>query len=476
MAPFYGRTRELQMLLDLLSKKTASLVVIKGRRRIGKSRLTKEFSLRIPKAKTYTFVGLPPEKKVTQAMQRAHFALQMKQQFQIPGIDKIDEWSDLLWHLAQQTKHGRVVIIFDEINWMGSKDPAFLGKLKTAWDELFKNNPQLILILSGSMSAWIEKNIILSTGYVGRVSLDITLEELPLKECDHFWDPHANKVSAHEKLQVLSVTGGIPRYLEEVHPEWSSKKNIQTLCFQKEGFLFQEFNKIFSDLFSTKGDVYKRILTTLAQKTADLTAISAAIGMHKGGALSEYLENLTVTGFVSQDKPWDFSSGRHTKPAYYRLSDNYMRFYLRYIEPLKERIKREGSIEIPSWDAIMGLQFENLVLHNRKKVYETLGLPANEILNENPYVQRQTRSTRGCQIDYLIQTIYNTLYVCEIKCSKKRIGKSIIGEVQEKIDRLAVPAHFSVRPVLIFVNGVSDEVKNTSFFTHLIDFGDFLGS
>lgn len=73
---------------------------------------------------------------------------------------KGDDWGDIFWHLSQATKSKQVLVVFDEINWMGSFDHTFLGKLKTAWDLYFKNNPKLLMILSGSMSSWIDKNIL----------------------------------------------------------------------------------------------------------------------------------------------------------------------------------------------------------------------------------------------------------------------------------------------------------------------------
>ena len=133
MTPFYGREKELLLLKDLLSKKTASLVVIKGRRRIGKSRLIQEFGSLIKGGSTYFFSGLAPSKNIEAQMQREDFANQVKRQLRIPGLEKLDDWGDLFWHLANQTKQGRILIVFDEINWMGSKDPTFLAKLKTAW-------------------------------------------------------------------------------------------------------------------------------------------------------------------------------------------------------------------------------------------------------------------------------------------------------------------------------------------------------
>jgi AAA+ ATPase superfamily predicted ATPase len=165
------------MLGELFEKRSASLAVIRGRRRIGESRLAQEFARGIPH---HVFSGLPPAEGVSSAAQKEEFARQLQREMKIP-LPRAEDWGDLFWHLAQQTQKGKVVIVLDEISWMGSKDPTFLGKLKTAWDLYFKKNPQLVLILCGSVSSWIEENILNSTGFMGRISLDIILEELPPK-------------------------------------------------------------------------------------------------------------------------------------------------------------------------------------------------------------------------------------------------------------------------------------------------------
>ena len=104
---------------------------------------------------------------------------------------------------------------------MAHGDATFLPKLKNAWDLYFKKNQEIIVALCGSISLWIEKNILGSTGFVGRQSLTLTLEEMPLNDCAQFWIDNNNHISALEKLLMLSVTGGIPRYLEEIDSKLS---------------------------------------------------------------------------------------------------------------------------------------------------------------------------------------------------------------------------------------------------------------
>ena len=157
--PFIGRRTHLEKLQKLSRKKTASLVVVRGRRRIGKSRLIEEFA---KKSRFHLFTGLAPTPQTTAQSQREEFARQLQEQMGIRGL-KATDWGDIFSLLAQQTSKGRVILLLDEISWMGSLDPNFLGKLKIAWDIHFSKNHKMILILCGSVSSWIEKNIISST-------------------------------------------------------------------------------------------------------------------------------------------------------------------------------------------------------------------------------------------------------------------------------------------------------------------------
>lgn len=168
MTKFIGRKKELESLRGLLRKKSSSLVVIRGRRRIGKSRLAEEYSSS-SFSKAYILSGIPPESGITAQTQRVEFLRQL-QEYRLP-IYRSDDWGNLFHDLAQECKKGRILVVLDEITWMGSHDPTFLPKLKTAWDRYFKQNPQFVMILSGSNSAWISKNILSSTGFFGRVYL-----------------------------------------------------------------------------------------------------------------------------------------------------------------------------------------------------------------------------------------------------------------------------------------------------------------
>ncbi len=475
MSQFLGRKEELRRLSELTQKKTASFVVIRGRRRIGKSRLVEEFSRNFDHF--YSFIGMAPEKNVTKQDQLELFSRQLAHEFKTPYA-KYDDWGDAFWAIGEKIKSGRTLVLFDEISWMGSEDPTFLGQIKNFWDQRLKKNDKLIFIICGSASSWIEKNILSNTGFVGRISYTLSLHELALPDCSQFWPKN---ISAYEKLKLLAVTGGIPKYLEEIDPKISAEENIRKLCFTKGGFLVDEYQRIFSSLFLRKSPFYEKIIESLALGSKERAELCETLDVDPGGRISEYLSELELAGFIVRDYAWNLNSGVDSKLRKYRLGDNYLRFYLKYIKKNLTKINRDSFqfkslTSLPEWDTLMGFQFENMVLNNRRLIHQSLGLKPEEIVSENPYYQHKTEQAPGCQIDYMIQTKFGTLYLCEIKFSKHSIGPSVIEEVQKKLDSLIRPKGYSCRPVLIHVNGVSEEVRDRDYFSATIDFSDFLSN
>jgi uncharacterized protein len=473
---FQGRQAELNSLNQLVKKQSASLVIVKGRRRVGKSRLISEF------AKTHPFIriaGLPPTKETTAQSQRDRFASIMCAQLKLPAITATS-WDTLFQLLAEKTASGRHIILFDEISWMGSKDADFLGQLKNAWDHEFSANPELILVLCGSVSTWITEEIINSTAFLGRPSLYLTLTELSLPEAAEFWHNHSGAIIApQEILKTLSVTGGIPRYLELINPALPSEKNIKDILFKPQAPLIDEFDRIFNDIFGKSSKTYKSIISCLTHGAKTQMEILEETKRSKSGDISTYLNNLAEAGFIQKETTFNIRSRKLSNKSKYRLKDNFLRFYLRCVEPNLIKI-REGLLEhtslnsTPGWHSILGLQFENLILNNIKLVLIKLNISFNDIVFFGPHFQQKTKSKKGCQIDLLIQTRTNILYICEIKFHSHRINLEIIETMKEKIARLDTPKQYSCIPVLIHANGITDELDDTKYFPYLINVSDLL--
>ena len=110
------------------------------------------------------------------------------------------------------------------------------------------------------------------------------------------------------------------------------------------------------------------------------------------------------------------------------------------------------------------------MLSNRELILKKLSINPLDVMMDEPYFQRATKRIKGCQVDYLIHTRLNTLFVCEIKFYQSALKSTVITEVQDKIKRLVVPKNIVCVPVLIHVNGVNDRVVDEDYFYRIVNF------
>ena len=477
MKKFFGRESYLDKLDALWRKSTSSFVVVAGRRRIGKSTLVEEFAAR-SNCEFIEIVGLPPDEKMTNQKQIDNFCERLARHIGRPR-QSADCWARAFDALDDALKgRGRTIVFLDEISWMGKYDDSFAGFLKTAWDTQFSKHDRLIFIVAGSVSAWINRNIQRSKGYVGRISLDFTLPELPPATCLGFWGRKLDRTSTGDILDVLAVTGGVPKYLNEIDPSLSPDENIRRLCYDPDGYLFKDFDRIFDDVFGVSISAKKRILTLLAEKPASVSELALALGGASNGHLSENLAELQEAGFIAGARGRNPVTGKDVREIRYRLRDNYTRFYLRYILPKKESIAN-GFYQyvplerLPGWDVIMGLQFENLVLNNIAVLAPHIGLMGKTVESAAPYFRSGRKTGKGVQIDYLVQ-LPKCAYVIEIK-RKRHITSAIEDQMQEKLDRLKLPRGRSVKLVLVYAGELDPVVEENGFFDYLVPADRLLG-
>lgn len=473
---FYGREDDLNDLGDLWRKRTASLVTCRGRRRIGKSTLIEEFARR-SKARFIEIAGAAPRKGMTNADQLKSFSRQLDAATGQGKSAPAQDWFEAFTRLDGAIEGRNTVVLLDEISWMGQFDPDFPGVLKTVWDTRLKKHRNLIIVLCGSVSTWIEANILNSTGFVGRATQNITLRELPLDCCARFWGRAAERIAPSDIIDVLSVTGGVPRYLEEVDPSLSANENIRRMCFVPKAMLRDDFSKIFNSIFGDNAIYKKRILEALASSSLTLSEMASALGVERGGTISGHLEELEIAGFVAKDAGLNPATGGVAKTVRYRISDNYTRFYLRYIHPNEQMIDmgvfRFSTLEaLPGWDTILGLQFENLVSNNLPALLPRLGLSKTMLKSAAPWRQMPTARKRGCQIDLLLQCDRS---VCIIEIKRRReIGREVSDEVAAKVRALAVPRGMSVRTALVYDGHLAPSVEAEGYFDAIIPIGDML--
>ncbi len=459
---FIGRKHELEILNSHWGKRTSSLIVIRGRRRIGKSTLVEKFS---ESADCYfKFEGLAPAENLKKISQIEHMNHLLQRRFK--SKKNLKTWLDIFEFINSKIKKQKTVLFFDEISWMGMDDANFPGYLKIAWDNFFLKNDKLIVVLAGSVSAWIEKNILMHTAFVGRISSTMTLPQLSLEETKSFFDDDKN-LSTYDKLKFLSIAGGVPKYINEYKFNKTVNQNIHQLCFDTNGLLFNEFDRIFNDIFNRRSDIYKKIVESLIQKPLTLSEICRFIKVKRNGNYKNYLNDLVVAGFLKKIDQFDILTGEPQKVSYFKICDNYLRFYLKYIDRFKKQIhngqfKNRTLENLAGFDSFIGYQFENLIFNNLDKIINLLDIDPNSVISAGSYSQKKsTRNKNGTQIDLLIHCKPNILYVCEIKF-KKNVGDDVIRQLFQKMEKLKKPKYMTLKPVLIYAGEASSKILDQS--------------
>ena len=474
---FFGRDRELAELNNLWGKPSPSLVTCRGRRRIGKSTLITEFAKR-SKARFIRIEGIRPQEGYTNETELETFSAQLSSQ--TAAEDKpLRNWLEAFLRLdGVLDGKGRTVVLLDEVSWLAHYDKTFADVLKIVWDSHWSLHGRLVVVVCGSVSSWIRENMIDNGAFLGRRSLDMMVRELPLAECVKFWGRAAKRIDPREITDVLSVTGGVPRYLREVNPSLSASENIRLMAFSPNTTLRTDFEEMFSDVITSQPTLTGRILRVLVEGPRSVSDIADALKLEKGGWITDLLKQLEEAGLVSSDVGRNPETGDEVRERCYRISDNYSRFYLKYIEPSKFQIDRGGYAFVAldgldGWDTIMGYQFENLVINNYAQLLKPLHLDNALIESAAPYRRTGAAGSPGVQIDFLIQTAHANIVV-EIK-RMKEIGLSVAKEVADKISRFKRPRGKSFRPVLIYDGALAPRLETDGFFDLLLPFSQLLG-
>ena len=472
---FFGREDLLIDMDALWGKSVSSLVTCRGRRRIGKSTLIAHFA-ELSEARFIKIEGERPGIDMDNDDELAAFAEQLSLQAGVV-VDKPRNWLMAFQALDNVIDNRRTVVLLDEVSWLGYYDKRFAATLKIAWDNMFKKHDCLIFVICGSVSTWIKEKIIGSQAFYGRRSLDIVVKELPLKDCARFWADRGDRVSPRDILDVLSVTGGVPRYLEEVNPSLSAEENIRQMAFRHDSILRLDYDEMFKDVITKRPRMVATVLESLADGPLTMSEIACKISAGAGGNISSALDQLVESGLVSRDVGRNPETGDEIRERRYRLSDNYVRFYLKCIRPSIRTID-DGSFRLKklkhleAWDTVARLAFENLVVNHYPELLPHLHLDESLIYSVAPYRKAGPKG-RGYQIDLLLQT-KRSQCVIEVK-RKNNIDKRIIDEVASKVAKLKRPENTSVRAALVYDGELAETVPADGYFDAIISSRKLLG-
>lgn len=459
-----GRDEEIKTLNEDYEKNRSSIVVIFGRRRVGKSYLIKNYAIKKP---ALHFEALEKEKTSVQIM---HFVKQLAKQTddKILAKSRLDSWEEvfdyLTKYLANQKK--KTILFFDEFQWMAAGQSKLVSLVKFYWDNQWKQH-SVQLILCGSISSYMVQKVIKSKALYGRIDLEMCIQNLMPADAKLFFK---NKINEKEVLDYLLLFGGIPKYLELLDPKYTFDENIQNLCFKKEAYFQTEYEKVFYSQFK-KHKIHEKIVQFLANSgPLNLEEISKKTKIPSGGGLLRYLHELELAQFIQSYSPTIPPSKKGRK---YKLSDEFLIFYFKYILPSQKTLNISSSQNYfkskvkPVWNSWKGIQFENFCRKNASVILGKLKIN-DEAINIGPYFEKN-----NLQVDILIQTNQNRIYACECKYSNTQIDSDIFFEVENKMKILS-PKKQKLFKVLITNLEPNEKLTKAKYFDFVITLKDFL--
>lgn len=406
MSKIIGRKPEVELLQSTLNSGKSELIAVYGRRRVGKTFLIREcYKQNIFFEVTGLFNGTMNDQ--IRNFTKEIFKIKGNNQQQIPAnwLDAFTLLEDKINKLRSKKKK---VIFIDEFPWMATARSKFLMAFENFWNHYCTKRNDLIVVICGSAASYMVQKIINNKGGLhNRITQKMRLLPFNLSETDLFLKNKGIRYTKYDIVQLYMAIGGIPHYLDKIEKGLSVAQNIDRLCFEKDGVLSDEFDRLFRSLFDNS-EKYLSIVKTLANCNKGITRqeLIDKSGISGGGDFSWKLTELTESGFVSESPFYK----NKKQLSLYRLSDEYSKFYLKFIQNNKgngsgtwQRLFKSQSYA--SWS---GFGFENLCLKHIQQIKRSLRIDAVYSLNSSWF-------NKNAQIDMLIDRDDNIINICEMK-------------------------------------------------------------
>ena len=325
---FVDRTAELAMLQTLLEREQGELLLLYGRRRVGKTALLREWASRSGLPWSYWMAQKEPAE-----LQRRRLSAIIRGRPPSATGPAFASWSDLWDDVATLVRDDRRILILDELPWAVEADGAMLSALQYAWDLHFQQR-NLILVLCGSQIRTMETLLSRQTPLFGRLTAQYYLQPLPFGALRDFfpdWSPEA-------QVAAYAILGGVPQYLSWFRPQLGLSANIRQAILAPISMALAEIELLLADEVR---DIrtYLTILNALGEGAHALKDIANATIIAPTN-LTKYLGVLQALRLVERRIPATVPPAlqARSKQGRYHLIDPFHRFYFRFLRPHQAEI------------------------------------------------------------------------------------------------------------------------------------------
>ena len=299
------RQKEIQTLTKAYNSDKPELVAVFGRRRVGKTYLVRQY---FDDKIDFELSGL---KDGTKQQQLRNFSYSLKEAQNADEVPPTPlDWLEAFHHLkvfleSHEDKHRRKVIFIDELPWIAAGRSDFLTGFSYFWNS-YASKANIVVVICGSATAWMTQKFINDKGGMhNRVTQQIHLQPFTLTETEDFLRYKNIFLDRYQIILLYMAMGGIPLYLEQIQEGKSAIQNIDHICFNHHGFLRNEFDNLYSALFSN-ADRYMLIVAALSSslKGIERSEIVRLTDIKDGGGLTAMLKDLEMSGFISSYVPF----------------------------------------------------------------------------------------------------------------------------------------------------------------------------
>ena len=413
MLKFYNREKEIEQLykIEQLTEHTAQMTFVIGRRRIGKTALLKEaFG---EKSMLYFFV----EKK-NEALLCEEFVTEIRNKLQVNIFGEMRTFKSIFGYLMELSRTRTFTLIIDEFQEFKSVNSAIYSEMQNVWDAA-KDTSKINLILCGSVYSLMKQIFENSKEPLfGRATARIHVKAFDIATLKIILNDYKPGYSNEDLLAFYLLTGGVAKYVEMLaQANAFSLEQIINVVFSENSLFLDEGKNVLIDEFGKDYGNYFSILSLIASSKTSRSEIESILNMNIGG----YLEKLEHDyGLISKIRP--VFSKPASKNVKYKLNDNFLNFWFRFI------YKHRGAVETESFDYLKDIflrdyrQYSGLILEryfkDRISKEMTLSLLGS-------YWETGNRN----EIDIVAINEYEkTALIAEVKRNKDKIDLKILKD------------------------------------------------